>query len=112
MDECYRHSTMELILDALRASEHPAAQEAEAEIAGKSPSSLKVTLRALREAEAMSDLDQALAQELVLAVSCMRSHDFVEGVRAAVIDKDRRPRWDPATLEAVGEALVDAYFGK
>ncbi len=112
MDDCYRHSTVELILDALHASEHPAAQQAAKEIAGKSPSSLKVTLRALREAEAMADLDQALAQELVLAVSCMRSHDFVEGVRAAVVDKDRAPRWDPASLDSVSENLVDSYFRK
>ncbi len=112
MDDCYRHSTVELILAAMHASEHPSARQAAAEIAGKSPSSLKVTLRALREAEGMTDLDQALAQELVLAVSCMRSHDFVEGVRAAVIDKDRAPRWDPPTLEGVSEALVDSYFGQ
>ncbi len=110
MDECYRHSTLELILAALHASDHPAAQAAAAEIATKSPSSLKVTLRALREAEAMTDLDQALAQELVLATACMRSLDFVEGVRAAVIDKDRAPQWMPARLEDVSDALVEGYF--
>ncbi len=110
MDDCYRHSTVELILEALQHSDHPAAHDAASEIAGKSPSSLKVTLRALRAAEAMADLDQALAQELVLAVSCMRSHDFVEGVRATVIDKDRAPKWQPATLGDVSEAMVEAYF--
>ena len=110
MDECYRHSTMELILAAMHASDDPAAHAAAAEIAGKSPSSLKVTLRALREAEGMTDLAQALAQELVLAAACMRSHDFVEGVRAAVIDKDRAPRWRPARLEDVDDALVSSYF--
>ncbi len=110
MDDCYRHSTLELIRDALHASGHPAALAAAAEISARSPSSLKVTLRALREAEAMRDLDQALAQELVLAVSCMRSHDFVEGVRAAVIDKDRAPRWKPDTLECVSEEIVASYF--
>ncbi len=110
MDECYRHSTIELILAALHASDQPAAHAAAAEIAAKSPSSLKVTLRALREAEAMDDLGQALAQELVLAVACMRSHDFVEGVRAVVIDKDRMPRWEPATLEGVGAERIEAYF--
>ncbi len=112
MDDCYRHSTVELILAALHANDHLAAQAAAAEISGKSPSSLKVTLRALREAEAMDDLDQALAQELVLAVSCMRSHDFVEGVRAAVIDKDRAPRWNPASLDDVSEEIVLSYFRK
>ena len=110
MDACYRHSTVELICAALHASDHPGAHAAVKEIASKSPSSLKVTLRALVEAEAMDDLDQALAQELVLAVACMRSHDFVEGVRAAVIDKDRAPRWNPATLEDVSDALVESYF--
>ncbi len=110
MDECYRHSTVELILAALHASTHPAAHAAANEIAGKSPSSLKVTLRALREAEAMADLTEALAQELVLAMGCMRSHDFVEGVRAAVIDKDRAPRWQPGRLEDVSDAMVAGYF--
>ena len=40
----------------------------------------------------------------------MAGGDFFEGVRAAVIDKDQRPRWSPDRLEAVSEAAVDAYF--
>ena len=110
MDDCYRHSTIELILAAMKASGHPAAHDAARAIAGKSPRSLKVTLRALREAEAMADLDQALAQELVLVKAFVRSDDFVEGVRAAVIDKDRMPKWQPASLEEVSDAAVDDYF--
>jgi enoyl-CoA hydratase len=110
MDECYAGDTMEAIVAALAASPDGAAQAAAQDIAGKSPSSLKVTLRALREAASMPDLDAALAQELVIATGCMRSHDFVEGVRAVVVDKDRNPKWNPADLEAVSEAAVDAYF--
>ncbi len=107
---CYGHDSVEAIVAALAG--HPAerAQAAAREIAGKSPSSLKVTGRALREAAGMPGLEQALAQELVLATACMRSHDFVEGVRAAVIDRDRQPRWQPARLEDVTPAMVERYF--
>ena len=110
MDRCYAADTMEAIVAALVADPDEAAQAAAREVAGKSPSSLKVTLRALREAAAMRDLEAALAQELVLAVGCLRSHDFVECVRAAVIDKDRAPRWHPSRLEDVTPAMVQDYF--
>jgi enoyl-CoA hydratase len=112
MAGCYGGTTMEAIVAALADSPHEAAQAAAREIAGKSPSSLKVTLRALREAASMPSLDAALAQELVIATGCMRSHDFVEGVRAVVVDKDRHPKWKPAELAAVSDAAVDAYFRK
>ncbi len=110
MELCYGHDSVEAIVAALAGHPDQDAQSAAREIATKSPSSLKVTLRALREAAAMPGLEQALAQELVLATSCMRSHDFVEGVRAAVIDRDRQPRWQPARLEDVTPSMVDRYF--
>ncbi len=110
MDECYGRDSVEEVVAALAGHPSAAARAAAAEIAGKSPSSLKVTFRALREAARMKTLEQALAQELVLAEGCLRSHDFVEGVRAAVIDKDRRPRWQPARLEEVSPAMVQDYF--
>ena len=109
MDTCYAPDSMEGIAAALAAHPGEAAQTAGRAIAAKSPSSLKVTFRALREAAGMN-LEQALAQELVLAVGCLRSHDFVEGVRAAVIDKDRSPQWIPARLEEVTPAMVEDYF--
>jgi enoyl-CoA hydratase len=101
---------MEVIVDSLQSSETQAPRDAAAEIAHKSPSSLKVSLRALQEAERMDSLDEALAQELTIAMGCMRSADFAEGVRAAVIDKDRQPKWSPATLAEVSQELVDGYF--
>ena len=40
----------------------------------------------------------------------MAAHDFYEGVRAALIDKDQRPRWQPSTLAEVHDYMIDAYF--
>ena len=51
-----------------------------------------------------------LIQDYRLACRCLEAHDFHEGVRAALIDKDRAPKWQPARLEDVTEAMVDAYF--
>ena len=110
IDACYAPDSVEEIAAALATYPNDAARIALREITGKSPSSLKVTHRALREAARMDNLEQALAQELVIAVGCLRSHDFVEGVRAAIVDKDRRPRWDPARLEDVTPELVQRYF--
>ncbi len=107
---CYGQPTMEQITVALADHENPHARAAAAEIATKSPTSLKVTLRALQQASRMHSLDEALTQELVIAVGCMRSHDFVEGVRAAVVDKDRAPRWVPVHLTEVSHDMVEAYF--
>lgn len=107
---CYAAEDMEQIRDALGAQPEPLARQAEAAIAGKSPSSLKLTLRAIREAPGLGSLEACLEQEYRLALACMPHHDFREGVRAAVIDKDRAPRWSPSALEAVTPAMIDEFF--
>ncbi len=70
---------------------------------------MKITLRQLTIGRAY-DLDAALALEYRLTQHVMAAHDFYEGVRAALIDKDQQPRWQPATLAEVTEDMVDAYF--
>ena len=74
------------------------------------PFSLEVTLRALRNARSFERIQQALEQDLTLSLALIRRPDFREGVRAAVIDKDRNPHWQPDTLAAVDAADVDAVF--
>ena len=56
------------------------------------------------------DLDQALILEYRLTQHMMAEHDFYEGVRAALIDKDQKPRWQPATLAEIGGDLLAGYF--
>ncbi|MGI4946980.1 MAG: enoyl-CoA hydratase/isomerase family protein [Janthinobacterium lividum] len=88
----------------------PAARQAAEEIATRSPFSLKATLRALRAAPGLGRLEPCLEQEYRLALACVCRPDFVEGVRAAVIDKDRSHRWPPPCLEDVAPDAVDAAF--
>jgi len=56
------------------------------------------------------DLDAALALEYRLTQHIMAGHDFYEGVRAMLIDRDRKPQWRPAALAEVTDSAVDAYF--
>ena len=106
----YAADTVEEIVAGLKARPETEAHAAEKEIAGKSPTSLKVALRLLHEARGYGALKPCLQQEYDAALASMKSHDFVEGVRAAVVDKDRNPRWSPATLAEVTPEMVDAYF--
>ncbi len=107
---CFAADTVEEILSALSAHADPAARQAAEQITRRSPTSLKVTLRALRRAARLGRLEPCLDQEFGLALAFMRQPDFVEGVRAAVIDKDRSPHWRPARLGDVTAAMVDAAF--
>lgn len=107
---CYCHEEVEQIVSCLRRRPEPKAQQAAREIASKSPTSLKVALRALREARYSPDIEHTLELEYRLAMAFMATRDFREGVRAAVVDKDRKPAWSPATLPDVSDALVDGFF--
>lgn len=74
-----------------------------------SPTSMKITLRQLREGATL-DLPNCLVMESRIARGCLRHHDFYEGVRAVLIDKDHSPKWKPDTLEGVTDDIVDDHF--
>ncbi|RZQ65875.1 enoyl-CoA hydratase/isomerase family protein [Amycolatopsis suaedae] len=109
IDDCYAADTVEDILARLRDG-GDAAVGAAKELETKSPTALKVTLRALRQAARLPDLEAALVQEYRISHRALRSAEFVEGIRAQIVDKDRSPRWSPPTLAEVGAELVDSYF--
>ncbi|MFE7743116.1 enoyl-CoA hydratase/isomerase family protein [Nocardia sp. NPDC057455] len=112
IDDCYAADSVEEIVARLQAHDAPEAQTAATEILAKSPVALKVTLRSLRAARTAPSLEAVLNEEYRVSIASLSSHDLVEGIRAQVIDKDRNPRWSPATLEAVTDAQVDAYFAE
>ena len=112
IDRCFAADAIEPILDALAAANGDTAEWAAATRAGlleKSPTSIKVTLRQLVDGFGF-DLEAALVLEYRLTQHFMSAPDFYEGVRARLIDKDQRPRWQPATFAEVADAAVDAYF--
>ncbi|WP_171163704.1 enoyl-CoA hydratase/isomerase family protein [Streptomyces sp. I05A-00742] len=110
IDHCYAADTVEDILGRLRDSGVTAAKEAAETILAKSPTALKVTLAALRRARALGPLERVLEQEYRVSCAALSSPDLVEGIRAQVIDKDRRPRWTPATLDEVSAGDVERFF--
>jgi enoyl-CoA hydratase/carnithine racemase len=94
----------------LRTASADAAQAALASMRKASPTSLKVTLRNVRSAAAFDRVEQSFVQDYRIALACIAGHDFIEGIRAAIIDKDRKPRWRPDKIEAVTPDIVDRHF--
>lgn len=78
----------------------------------KSPRGMVVTLKLLRLARTASSLEECLVREYRAALEVFASDDFREGVRAAVIDKDRNPKWSPARIEDVTSEIVAPYFAE
>ena len=78
----------------------------------KSPRGMVVTLKLLRLARTAKSLEQCLVREYRAALQVFASDDFREGVRAAVIDKDRNPRWSPPRIEDVTPEMVAPYFAE
>jgi len=112
IDRNFGHDSIEAILDALaaeRGADAAWASETRDGLLQKSPTSLKITLRQLDIGRGF-DIDDALRLEYRLTQHVMAAHDFYEGVRAMLIDKDRDPRWRPASLAEIEEATVEAYF--
>jgi enoyl-CoA hydratase len=110
IDRCFGADSVEEILAGLDRERTPWATETAAELRRKSPTSLKVTLRQLRIGAEAESFAAVMQMEYRLARRFMTGSDFYEGVRAAVIDKDQAPRWQPATLAEVSEAEVARYF--
>ncbi len=110
IDRCYAGETMEDIVAALRGHDAGSANDAANLILTRSPISLSVALEAVRRAAQLETLEDVLRQEYRTSSACSRSHDFVEGIRAQIIDKDRNPKWSPASLATVTTADVEAYF--
>ncbi len=110
IDACYAAPTVSDILAELRGHDAGPANDAADVIAGRSPVALSVTLESVRRAGALDTLEDVLVQEYRVSCAAARSHDFVEGIRAQLVDKDRNPAWSPASLAAVTAADIENYF--
>lgn len=107
IDTIFAAASVEAIMERLDRDGSDFARATAQVIRTRSPQSLKIVFRQIRAAAGMN-LRECLAMEFRLATRVLATHDFREGVRAALVDKDRSPKWHPASLAGVGD--VDAFF--
>ena len=111
IDRVFSKASIEEILAALDAEgEVEWAKKAAAAMRRNSPTSMKVALRQLREGKRRTEFDDCMRMEYRVVERVMRGHDFFEGVRAQIIDKDNAPNWQPATLAELSDEAVGGYF--
>lgn len=110
IDRAFAHDTIEAIVAALKQDGSEFALATLKALSRNSPTALKVTLELLRRARTSKSLKECLIREYNAALTVFTSTEFVEGVRAAIIDKDRNPKWSPARIEDVTPEIVDRYF--
>lgn len=108
IDFHFAHDQVEDIMESLKGGDEWATAT-HATLATMSPTSMKLTLRGLRAGTGLS-LAGCLENEYRIVCAIKQGHDFYEGVRAMLIDKDKKPAWNPDTLEAVDDAMIDGYF--
>jgi enoyl-CoA hydratase len=102
--------SVEAIVAALQAAGSDWAREQLAVMATKSPQTMKVAFRQLKLGHDMKRFADNMAMEYRIAARVVQRHDFLEGVRAVIVEKDNAPKWDPPTLEGVTSSMLDAIF--
>lgn len=110
INKCFAGESAEAIVAALEAEDSDWAEEQAQTIRTKSPETVKVALRQLREGAKCETFEDNMRMEYRIGWRKVQSHDFIEGVRAVIIDKDHSPKWAPDTLEGVSAADVETYF--
>jgi enoyl-CoA hydratase/carnithine racemase len=113
IDAHFAHDSVTAIVASLEGESRPEFREwsvrTREALAKRSPTMLAVTLEQLKRGATMS-LAECFRMELNLVHGCFEHGDFVEGIRALIVEKDNRPQWRPARLEEVGAAALDAFF--
>ncbi len=110
LDGAMAHDRVEDIIAALEGCDSEFARRAARELEQKSPTSLRLTHELLKRAVRADSLQSCLVNEFRVACRLLHSHDLFEGIRAAIVDKDRNPRWSPATLAQVEEETIAAML--
>ena len=112
-DEIHRifgQPTVEAVVAELARADSDWAREQLKVLATKSPQTLKVAFRQLQLGLKARTFAENMAMEYRIGARVVQRHDFIEGVRAVIVEKDNAPKWDPPTLEGVTEAMLDEIF--
>ncbi|MBX3594621.1 enoyl-CoA hydratase/isomerase family protein [Sphingomonas sp.] len=110
IDRLFASDRLEDILAALRADGGDWAAQTLATLETKSPQTMKVSLKLLLDGATMPTFEDEMRQEFAVGCRVVQRHDFIEGVRAVIVDKDNAPRWNPARPEDVSDHLIDQIF--
>ena len=110
IDRLFASDMLEEVLAALAADPSDFARETLATLATKSPQTMKVSLRLLKDGAHMASFADEMRQEYAVGSRVVQRHDFLEGVRAVIVDKDHAPRWNPATADGVTDHVIDQIF--
>ena len=110
IDRLFAGAVLEDILAALEADSGDFARATLATLRTKSPQAMKVSLKLLLDGHAMATFEDEMRQEYAVATRVVQRPDFIEGVRAVILDKDHAPRWSPATPEGVSDHAIDRIF--
>ncbi|MEM1389455.1 MAG: enoyl-CoA hydratase/isomerase family protein [Pseudomonadota bacterium] len=110
IDTCFAHDRAEDIVAALEADGGDWARTQIDVLATKSPETIKVALRQVREGAKHQTFENNMRMEYRIGYRKVQTPDFIEGVRAVIIDKDNAPAWSPASLEAVTDDYVASFF--
>ncbi|KQS04203.1 enoyl-CoA hydratase [Sphingomonas sp. Leaf357] len=110
IDRLFASDDLEDIFAALAADESEWAGQQLATLKTKSPQTMKVSLRLLHEGAMMPTFEDEMRQEYAVGAHVVQRHDFLEGVRAVIVDKDHAPNWNPATPEGVADHVIDQIF--
>jgi enoyl-CoA hydratase/carnithine racemase len=106
----FAEPTVPAILDALTRESSEWATKTREALLARSPKSMAATLAAIRGARKLGSLEEALNVELRLCIHLFEDGEFIEGVRALLVDKDKAPRWNPPAIADVSEQMIHALF--
>jgi enoyl-CoA hydratase len=110
IDRLFASDRLEEVFAALEADNGDFARDTLATLRTKSPQTMKVSLKLLLDGATMPTFEDEMRQEYAVGSRVVQRHDFLEGVRAVIVDKDNAPRWNPATPEGVSDHVIDQIF--
>ncbi|WP_425228073.1 enoyl-CoA hydratase/isomerase family protein [Sphingomonas sp.] len=110
IDRLFASDQLEDVFAALEADDSDFARKTLTTLHAKSPQTMKVSLKLLLDGRTMPTFEDEMRQEYAVGTRVVQRHDFLEGVRAVIVDKDNAPRWDPPTPDTVSDHLIDQIF--
>ena len=110
IERLFASDRLEEVLAALEADAGEFARDTLATLRTRSPQAMKVSLKLLLDGRAMPTFEDEMRQEYAVGVHVVQRHDFLEGVRAVIVDRDNAPRWQPASAGEVSDHLIDRIF--